>query len=87
MQRQEKDVHISTHTKAETNRHGQQTEIQKEADFYSVPVSHCKSQLSVFPHSRGPSLQSWEDIRPVQKGSAQLIAGPLGVRGGWSTEG
>lgn len=45
----------------------------------SLTVNH---KLSVLPPSRGPSLQSCVDIRLVQKGSAQLIAGPLGVGGG-----
>lgn len=74
------------HTKTETNSQEQQTGEEKEPDSYSLRVSHCKSQLSVFPPSRCPSLQSCVDIRPVQKGSAQLIAGPLRV-GGWSAEG
>lgn len=80
------------HTKTETNRQGQQTGEEKDPDPYSLRVSHCKSQLAVFPPSRCPSLQSCVDIRPVQKGSAQLIAGPLRVGWGgggwwWSGEG
>ena len=85
MQSEKKDtrIHIRVlHTKTETNRQEQQTEIEKEADSYSLSVSHCKSQLSVLPPSHCPSLQSCVDIRLVQKGSAQLIAGPLGVGGG-----
>lgn len=85
MQREKKDTHIHIwvlHTKTETNRQEQQTEIQKDPDSYSLSVSHCKSQLSVLPPSYCPSLQSYVDIRLVQKGSAQLIAGPLGVGGG-----
>lgn len=70
------------HTKTETNRQEQQTGEEKDPDSYSLRVSHCKSQLAVFPPSRCPSLQSCVDIRPVQKGSAQLIAGPLRVGGG-----
>lgn len=45
--------------------------------------SHCKSRPSVLPPHHCPSLQSGVDIRLVQKGSAQLIAGPLGVGVGW----
>lgn len=85
MQRERKDTrtHIWVlHTKTESNRLEQQTEIQKGHDSYSPSVSHCKSQLSVLPPSRCPSLQSCVDIRLVQKGSAQLIAGPLRVGGG-----
>lgn len=68
------------HTKTETIRE-QQTGEEKGPDSYSLRVSHCKSQLAVFPPRRCPSLQSCVDIRPVQKGSAQLIAGPLRVGG------
>lgn len=75
------------HTKTETNRQEQQTGEEKDPDSYSLRVSHCKSQLAVFPPSRCPSLQSCVDIRPVQKGSAQLIAGPLRVGGGGGVEG
>ena len=83
MQRKKKDTHVHVwllHTK--TNRQQQQTDFHREADSYSPSVSHCKSQLSEPPPSRCPSLQSCVDIRLVQKGSAQLIAGPLGVGGG-----
>lgn len=66
----------------DTDRQEQQTGMQKDPDSYSLSVSHCKSQLSVLPPSCFPSLQSCVDIRLVQKGSAQLIAGPLGVGGG-----
>lgn len=85
MQRERKDTHTHIwvpHTKTESNRLEQQTEIPKGHDSYSPSVSHCKSQLSVLPPSRCPSLQSCVDIRLVQKGSAQLIAGPLRVGGG-----
>lgn len=71
---------------AAQNNRGQQTEGTNrkpggEANSYSLSVSHCKSQLSVLSPSRCPSFQSCVDIRLVQKGSAQLIAGPLGVGG------
>lgn len=85
MRKQRKDTHMRMqplHTKTETNRQEQQTGEEKDPDSYSLRVSHCKSQLAVFPPSRCPSLQSCVDIRPVQKGSAQLIAGPLRVGGG-----
>lgn len=85
MRKQRKDTHMRMrplHTKTETNRQEQQTGEEKDPDSYSLRVSHCKSQLAVFPPSCCPSLQSCVDIRPVQKGSAQLIAGPLRVGGG-----
>lgn len=85
MQRERKDTHThmwALNTKTETNRREQQTEIQKGHDSYSPSVSHCKSQFSVLPPSRCPSLSSCVDIRLVQKGSAQLIAGPLRVGDG-----
>lgn len=67
------------HTKTETTRNHK----QKYRRILTLSLRlHCKSQLSVLPPSRCPSLQSGVDIRLVQKGSAQLIAGPLGVGGG-----
>lgn len=77
--------HTHTHTGAahrDTDKQEQETGMQKDPDSYSLSVSHCKSQLSVLPPSCFPSLQSCVDIRLVQKGSAQLIAGPKGVGGG-----
>lgn len=66
------------HTKTETNRREQQTGILILILRLSLTVNHS----SVLAPSCHPSLQSCVDIRLVQEGSAQLIAGPLRVGGG-----
>lgn len=68
------------HIQRQTNR--RQTEIQKQTLILILPPSLTVYHGSLCFHPAGrPSLQSCVDIRLVQKGSAQLIAGPLGVGG------
>lgn len=60
MQREKKDTHIhiwALHTKTETNRREQQTEIQREADSSSLTVNH--SSLYLHPAAAPPSNPVW----------------------------
>jgi len=80
----EKDgyTHVHTHTHTHTgaaHKDGEESNQQKCRKTAVLAVNH--SSLCSHPAAAPPTKPS-VDIRPVQKGSAQLIAGPLGVGGG-----
>lgn len=77
------------HTKTETNRQEQQTGEEKDPDSYSPRVSHCKSQLAVFPPSLlplPPILRGYqasaEGLSPADSGSSEGWEEVVGGGGG-----